>query len=100
MSHPACCHPTPHPTPQESSALQTKQRQLQSALASAQKDIRAAAGQQMRISALEAEVAQAQASAAAAHEQLALAASRSGVLEKAYTAAVEVSSCGEQCLSL
>ncbi len=54
--------------------------------------MRAAAGQQERITALEAEVAQALASAAAAHEQLALAASRSGVLEKAYAAAVEVSS--------
>lgn len=96
-SHPIWCHvppplsPLPPSHPQESASLHLKQRELQSALSAAQRDARAAAGQQERISALEAEVAQAHASAMAAHEQLALAASRSGVLEKAYAAAVEES---------
>ena len=70
--------------------LQSKQRELQAALAAAQKEGRAAAGQQERITVLQAEVAQAQASAAAAHEQLALMQSRSEVLEKAYAAASQV----------
>ena len=82
---------------QESQALQTKQRQLQAALASAQKEGRAAAGQQERIAALEAEVTQAQASAAAAHEQLALAQSRGGVLEKAFAAASQVCALQSVC---
>ncbi len=75
---------------QESQALQTKQRELQAALAAAQRDVTLAAGQQERITALEAEVAQAQAAATEAQQQLELAASRSGVLEKAYAAAQQV----------
>lgn len=67
-----------------------KQRELQAALSSAQRDVNLAAGQQERIAALEAEVAQAHASAAAAHQELALAASRTGVLEKAYAATQQV----------
>jgi len=75
---------------QENQALQAKQRELQAALAAAQRDVTLAAGQQERITALEAEVAQAQAAAAEAQQQLELVASRSGVLEKAYAAAQQV----------
>lgn len=84
------------PAPQESQALQTKQRELQAALSAARRDANLAAGQQERISALEAEVAQAQASAAAAQQQLDLAASRTGVLEKAYSQAQQV---GGSCVA-
>lgn len=59
-------------------------------MAALQKEARAAAGLQERVSALQADLQAAQAEVAAAREQAALAASRSGVLEKAYAAAQEV----------
>jgi len=76
---------------QESQALQTKQRALQAALASSQKEAREAAGLQERLSGLAAELEASQKEAAAASEQLTFAHSRTAVLEKAYAAAVEVS---------
>lgn len=77
--------------PQESQALHVKQRELQAALAASQKEARAAAGLQERLSSLAAELEASQKEAAAASEQLTLAHSRTAVLEKAYASAVEVS---------
>lgn len=78
------------PPPQESKSLQAKQRQLQTALASSQKELRAAAGRQEQAAALAAELEAAQAAAAAATQELALAHGRCSVLERAHAAAFEV----------
>ena len=84
------CAALPPSRPQDSHALQTKQRQLQAALAQAQKEARAAAGQSDRLAALQAELQQAQEAADSAIQQVSLAQSRTMVVEKAYAAAMEV----------
>lgn len=75
---------------QESKELLSKQRQMQAAMATLQKEARAAEGQRERAAALEAELAEVRQAAQAAAEQQALAASRSAVLEKAYEQAQQV----------
>lgn len=63
---------------------------MAAAMASLQKEARAAESQRERAAALEAELAEVRHAAQAAAEQQALAASRSAVLEKAYAAAQQV----------
>ena len=91
LATPAPLPPTSSARPQESQALAAKQRQLRADLAAAEMAARALEGQQERIYSLTAELTQARQALTFAQQQHELAASRSGVLEKAHATAVEVS---------